>query len=167
MKNSFSIVPCLLALLALSGCEPGVRTENQVFLPEGNAEQGKADFVSLGCANCHSVVGADLPEVEEGPVRVVLGSSGRVKSYGDLVTSVVNPSHKLSRRYRAADVSDDGESIMTSYNDVMTVTQLTDIVAFLRGHYQRMERPRYQYRRYDTEVESGAERKRSGMREEE
>ena len=55
---------------------------------------------------------------------------------------------------------------MATFNDVMTVTQLTDIVAFLQQHYQRIDRPRYQYRRYDTELQSGAERKRAGKDEE-
>lgn len=168
MQNRFPVIrPIVAALLAIlsTGCETDVRTQGSIHLPEGDAERGKEHFVSMGCVNCHAVVGAELPE-GEGPLRVVLGSSGRVKSYGDLVTSVVNPSHKLSRRYRPEQVSEDGTSLMASYNDVMTVTQLTDIVAFLQGHYQRIDRPRYQYRRYDTNVESGAERKRSGMNEE-
>ncbi len=165
MKKRFQIAAGLLGLIALSGCDPQVRTQSQIHLPEGDAERGRTVFVEVGCVNCHSVVGAELPE-GDGPVRVVLGSSGRVKTYGDLVTSVVNPSHKLSRRYRPEAVSADGESLMVTFNDVMTVTQLTDIVAFLQGHYQRMDRPRYQYRRYETDIEPGAERKRSGMNEE-
>ena len=164
MRIKLSIAASFV-LVCLGGCESEVRSQGTLHLPEGDAERGKAQFVSLGCVNCHSVVGAELPE-GEGPVRVVLGSSGRVKSYGDLVTSVVNPSHKLSRRYRPSAVSEGGESLMTSYNDVMTVTDLTDIVAFLQGHYQRIDRPRYQYRRYETDIGSGAERKRSGMNDE-
>ena len=165
MNKRFKIPAGLLGLVVLLGCEPEVRTQSQIYLPEGDAEHGRLSFVELGCVNCHSVVGAELPE-GEGPVRVVLGRSGRVKTYGDLVTSVVNPSHRLSRRYRPEAVSQDGESLMTTYNDVMTVTQLTDLVAFLGNHYQRLDRPRYQYRRYDSETGSGAERKRSGMNEE-
>ncbi len=165
MKRSFTVVAAMSVAFLLSGCETEVRTQSQIHLPEGDPESGKAAFVSLGCVNCHAVVGANLPE-GDGPLRIVLGSSNRVKTYGDLVTSVVNPSHKLSRRYRPDDVSQDGESLMVEFNDVMTVTQLTDIVAFLQGHYQRIDRPRYQYRRYDTDIESGAERKRSGMNEE-
>jgi hypothetical protein len=34
---------------------------------------------------------------------------------------------------------------MTSYNDVLTVTQLTDLVAFLQAHYEKAERPGYKY----------------------
>ncbi len=159
MRNGPSILASCLAVIAVSGCDLGTRTEGIVHLPEGDPERGKAHFIELGCVNCHSVVGAELPE-RDGPVRVVLGSSGRVKSYGDLVTSVVNPSHKLSRRYREDEVSADGESLMAVYNDVMTVSQLTDLVAFLQQHYQRIKRPRYQYRRYDEKVPS-AERTRA------
>ena len=72
----------------------------------------------IGCVGCHVVVDAELPEPPEaGPVRVLLGSrTGRTMSYGQLVTSIVNPSHRLSRRYRRDEVSHKGESLMTSYN---------------------------------------------------
>jgi len=98
--------------------------------------------------SCHSVIGAELPEpAEEGPVRVLLGShTGLRMSYGQLVTSIVNPSHRLSGRYHRDDeVSQEGKSLMTDYNDVLTVTQLTDLVAFLQAHYTKAERPGYKY----------------------
>lgn len=144
------IVLKLLALCALPwlfACTQDSRMEGNVFLPEGDAAQGKAHFVSLGCTSCHVVVGADLPEPEaDAPVRVILGSrTGRIMTYGDLVTSIINPSHKLARRYRKDEVSEEGQSIMKVYNDVMTVTQLSDLVAFLEKHYEKADRPGYRY----------------------
>lgn len=143
------LAPC--ALLALAACSPDYSAQGDLHLPEGDADRGKEHFVSLGCVNCHHVVGADLPEAADaGPVRVLLGSStGRRMTYGQLITSIANPSHRLASRYRDEEVSANGASLMTSYNDTLTVTQLTDLVAFLQAHYQDADRPGYQYRTYD------------------
>jgi len=117
------------------------------FCP-GDAEKGQALFVEYGCNGCHVVPGVDLPE-GGGPVRIVLGGRvSKVKSYPELVTSVINPSHKFIPRRRADEVSVDGESLMTVYNDVMTVTELIDIVAFLEASYVELERPGYRYPTY-------------------
>ena len=73
------------------------------------------------------------------------GRVSKLKSYSELVTSVINPSHQLVKRRRADEVSQDGESLMTVYNDVMTVTELTNIVAFLESRYEKFERPKVRY----------------------
>jgi len=78
-------------------------------------------------------------------------------SYGQLATSIVNPSHRLSRRYRTDEVSQEGESLMTSYNDVLTVTQLTDLIAFLQAHYREAERPGYKYPVYTYQSDDDTE----------
>ena len=160
MRNRHSLAAVCLVLLALGGCDAASRSARVIHLPEGDPDRGKVHFIELGCVNCHTIVAAELPD-RDGPVRVVLGTSGRVKSYGDLVTSIVNPSHRISGGYRRDKVTTDGESLMPSYNDVMTVSQLTDLVAFLQQYYQRISRPRYQYRRYDEDTAPSAERLRS------
>lgn len=162
MKSSGLInsVVALSALTFISACSPVDSGQASIYLPEGDRANGEALFVTLGCAGCHNVVGADLPEpAEAGPVRVLLGSktSGRRMSYGQLVTSVVNPSHKLAARYRSSEVSADGESLMTSYNDIITVTQLTDLVAFLQAHYETADRPGYQYPVYNYRSDDASE----------
>jgi hypothetical protein len=80
-------------------------------------------------------------------------------SYGQLVTAIVNPSHRLPIGHRRTGVSEDGESRMTAYNDVLTVTQLTDLVAFLQLHYTAAERPGYEFPVYDytSDAEAGAD----------
>ena len=165
MRRFLISLVSVLSLLSVSACEQVEPSQGALHLPEGDANQGARHFVSLGCVSCHKVVGAELPDpVDAGPVRVLLGSrTGRTMSYDQLVTSVVNPSHRLSSRYRKDKVSEGGQSLMTSYNDVMTVTQLTDIVAFLQAHYVKAERPGYKYPVYsytsenENESETGDE----------
>ena len=150
MRSLFNSFVALCTLICLSACDRDDPRQGDIYLPVGNAAKGEMYFASLGCVNCHVVIGAELPEpAEAGPVRVLLGSqAGRKLSHGELVTSIVNPSHRLSARYRKDEVSDGGESLMPSYNDVLTVTQLTDLVAFLDAHYETAVRPDYEYRAY-------------------
>lgn len=150
MRSLFNSLVALCMLICLSACDRDDPGQGDIYLPEGDAVKGEMYFASLGCVNCHVVIGAELPEpAEVGPVRVLLGSqTGRKLSYGVLVTSIVNPSHRLSARYRKDEVSEGGESLMPSYNDVLTVTQLTDLVAFLDAHYETADRPDYKYRAY-------------------
>ncbi len=77
----------------------------------------------------------ELPEVEpELDKEVSLGGDvARISTYGELVTSIINPSHKLAGGYLPAVISTNGESKMTNDNDAMTVQQLIDLVAFLQS----------------------------------
>ncbi len=124
----------LLAFMA-AGCEQQAKG---FVLPPGDYEQGKTTFTDLGCHSCHSIEGV-IAKLEEGGdpvIEVVLGGPvTRVKTYGDLVTSIINPSHKLSRGKTPVTVNDDGSSKMPYYNDVMTVQELVDVTTFLQGTY--------------------------------
>jgi hypothetical protein len=127
---------CTFTLVVfLVGC---AAKEKEFTLPPGDAEQGQSAFVTFRCFDCHVVDGVDLPPGEEqGQVLVKLGGEvDRLRDYGDLVTAIVNPSHRLAKGYTPSFVSDEGKSRMTVYNDVMTVSQLIDIVAFLQAHYE-------------------------------
>ena len=148
MRRTLTIATGLSMALMVSGCSPPAHTGGDFVLPTGNAENGQALFVDYGCNGCHVIPGVDLPE-GSGPVRITLGGRvSKVKSYPELVTSVINPSHKFIPRRRPEEVSVDGESMMTVYNDVMTVTELIDIVAFLESSYVELERPGYRYPTY-------------------
>ena len=70
-----------------------------------------------------------------------------MKTYGELVTAIVNPSHKLADGYEKDQVSENGVSNMYLYNEYMTVQELTDLVRFLQPRYD-VAPPRYQYRIY-------------------
>jgi hypothetical protein len=107
-------------------------------LPDGDPERGLAAFVELQCHGCHTIDGVDLEFTGTGAVRVELGGQvGRVRTYGELVTSIINPSHRLAPGYDPDYVTTGGESIMTlaNINAVMTVQQLIDVVAFLQDQY--------------------------------
>jgi mono/diheme cytochrome c family protein len=121
--------------ICLAGCAPD---DNQFTLPPGDAERGQAAFLNFRCYDCHRVHGVDLPPGEE-PDQVIVELGGEVerpRNYADLVTAVVNPSHRLAKGYDPSLVANEGKSRMTIYNDVMTVSQLADIVAFLQAHYE-------------------------------
>jgi hypothetical protein len=147
--NRLKRLLALLPTLVLVACQP---QGPDFALPDGDVDAGQALFVSYGCISCHTIPNTDLPEPEEeGPVRVVLGGRvSRVKTYPELVTAIINPSHRLVRRYRADEVSRNGESLMVVYNDVMTVTELINLVAFLESRYEEFERPGYRYTPYST-----------------
>lgn len=126
----------LFVFVALTACG-GKDSPRGFSLPEGDASAGKATFVALGCNACHSTPDvAQLEGAAVGGISVALGGSvSQVKTYADLVTSVINPSHRISKSYLGEQVQLNGESRMRNYNDVMTVKQLTDLVTYLQPHY--------------------------------
>lgn len=150
MRNSFRFLFLASTVSLMAGCNLGEEWRNEIHLPAGDATRGEALFASVGCVSCHAVGDAELKEgAEAGAVRVRLGSeTGRRMSYGQLVTSVVNPSHRLAPRYSSENIAKDGESLMANYNDVLTISQLTDLVAYLQTHYEDVLRPGFQYPSY-------------------
>lgn len=144
----------LASIVLLAGCAPGgVNSPDGFRLPAGNAEAGRKAFVDLRCYVCHTVKGVDAKYEGTPAAQVVLGGKvTRVKTYGELVTSVINPSHRIAPGYPAEQVAPGGKSLMATagLNDVMTVTQLVDLVTFLQGTYN-VEPPAfnpYAYRYY-------------------
>lgn len=108
-------------------------------MPEGNARAGLEAFQELECHACHDVEGLEPPVDSALDTRVALGGQvTRVKTYAELVTSIINPSHRLAPGYREADMTEDGQSRMEAayLNEVMTVRELVDIVAYLQPLYE-------------------------------
>lgn len=142
------VVAAAVSIAGLTACEGSVVPKQEIALPDGDIERGQEAFIALECTACHTIRDMDLPAPEElGPVTIALGGkSSKVTSYNELVTSVINPSHRLARNPIKQPISKDGQSVMPIYNDVMTVTQMVDIVAFLESKYERIERPGYRYR---------------------
>jgi hypothetical protein len=123
-----------------TGCA-GRKSARGFSLPDGDPAQGEATFVALQCHACHNVSGVTLPELEyepETPIHLG-GQVSRLKTYGELVTSIINPSHRIAKGYAKELVEQDGQSKMKDYNDVLTVSQLIDLVAFLEDHYELEE----------------------------
>jgi hypothetical protein len=105
-------------------------------LPEGDIEEGKTTYKKLACNECHSISGIERKEGNDSLNIALGGEVSLQKSYGDLVTSVINPSHKIARAYRKQAVTEEGLSKMKNYNEVMTVQELVDLVTFLQSEYE-------------------------------
>ena len=149
MKIVSTLTLLLIAMAVLAGCDRDPMSEKGFRLPDGNAEAGRAAFLDMECQQCHSIEGMDLPAIpgQEPPYVVLGGEVTKVKTYGELVTAIINPSHRLARGYARAVVAKDGESKMAVYNEYMTVQQLIDLVTFLQPMYEVVP-PEYRYRSY-------------------
>lgn len=131
------IIVFLLAIL--SACQ----SESRGFiLPEGNVAKGKQVFSDLNCSRCHSIgeLKWDGGEAEDDPHIKLGGEVTTLKTYGELVTSVINPSHKISQRDRTKQVLTDSLGVskmeVYHYNEIMTVQELVDLVTFLQSEYK-------------------------------
>ena len=124
-------------VLSCFGCTPAPTSGKGFTLPDGDRDAGKVVFVKLSCHQCHTVAGGDsFPDLDEREMNVRLGGEvARIRTYGELVTAIINPSHRLAKGHKAEDVADEGKSMMKNYNDVLTVTQLIDLVAYLQSRY--------------------------------
>ena len=134
----------LVLLFFMSACEPERTSGKGLVLPAGSVESGKATFVNLGCVRCHSVAGVESPEYDgESTILLLLGGKvHQVKTYGELVTSIVNPAHIISPAYldkiQSSETEGEITTPMPSFNDEMTVAQLIDLVTFLDSSYEKM-----------------------------
>ena len=132
----------LFLLCIISGCENERTSGKGLVLPEGNVESGKASFIDLGCTQCHAVAGVDSSEYEgdEEPMLLLGGKIRKVKTYGELVTSITNPNHIISVEYlkkleKPLKVNEI-DTPMPSFNDTMTVSQLIDLITYLDAQYE-------------------------------
>jgi L-cysteine S-thiosulfotransferase len=127
-----------LLMFGLLACTAGRKSASGFHLPDGDVERGRTTFMALKCNVCHRVAGVDLPApVADPPVPVVLG--GRVpylKTDGELVTSIIDPSYRLAAGYRKEETQSGRLSRMADYCDVMTARQVIDLVAFLQSRYE-------------------------------
>ena len=138
-------------LFTLSACDLGPKSPRGFSLPEGDANAGEMVFKKYQCTDCHTVEGIKVDESHTYMVPKAIplgGSSGRITTYGELVTSIINPSHKLTRRQPVSITSRDGQSLMRNMNDVLTVSELIDLVAFLQPKYKVVPYRTSDYRLY-------------------
>ena len=150
MKTRRVLVFLIASLVALSGCDRDAMMSQRGFrLPDGDAQAGQEAFLYMQCNQCHTIAGMELPVIAgEKPPYVELGGSvSQIKTYGDLLTSIIYPSHDLVGGYTAEAVSEDGESNMYVYNEHITVKELIDIVMFLQPQYDVIV-PKYYDRRH-------------------
>ena len=149
MKSFMSLALLVACIVVVSGCDRDPMSERGFRLPDGDPVAGREAFLYMQCNQCHTIVGEDLPEIPFGdPPYVELGGPvSKVKTYGELVTAIINPSHKLADGYPEDLVAVDGVSKMYVYNGYMTVQELIDIVMFLQPHYDIVV-PQFHYRVY-------------------
>lgn len=138
MNNRYRKILSLLGIALLAGCSRQVDSPRGFRLPAGDAAAGREAFVTTGCIQCHTVVGDMLPEPEmPRAMQVQLGGEvRRVKTYAQLVTSIIYPSHSLKDKNAADYQAATGESMMPDLNKEITVKQLVDITQYLQPHYK-------------------------------
>lgn len=141
-------LPLAIVLLGLlcGGCEKlPPQTGKGFYLPPGNAQRGQATFVQMNCHNCHTVSGVALPTPANPGAKIVPlgGPVTRVRSYGDLVTSIIYPAHSVSDLLTPA--ARKAGTPMPEIAADMTVTQLVDVVTFLAPRYEHVVPTTYGY----------------------
>jgi mono/diheme cytochrome c family protein len=147
MKTAYFVTGLLV--FAFVGCTPDPKSGKGFSLPEGDIERGQQTFTQLKCQACHTVAGVTFEEAEmsQGQNVVPLGGvKSRVETYGELVTSIINPSHSFAEGYE--DTAKENQSAMRTYNSEMTIQQLIDLVTFLESHYSVKSYDRTPYSPY-------------------
>jgi len=136
-----------LIVLSLPALVAGCASATLFGFPvdQGDIAAGRQAFLDHRCHQCHSVADERLPPLAgaDRPILELGGPTSIVRSYADLTTSIINPNHAISERYRdqqlALNTQIPLESPMPRPNlDTMTVRQLIDIVAFLDSKYELM-----------------------------
>jgi mono/diheme cytochrome c family protein len=96
--------------------------------PPGDEATGRTVFVKLRCFDCHTVQGGSCPAPSRpGPD---LSAVGRDRHPGDLVESIVNPNAMVLDGPGFLDAT--GASTMPDYRERLSVSELIDLVAYLR-----------------------------------
>lgn len=138
----FGVVALIMSGI-ISSCNPDAIG---FALPSGDLENGKINFVGLACAQCHSVADLEWEGVDGQDFHLRLGGEvSKVKTYGELVTSIINPSHRIASSFKRQLPEGNGQSPMPSYNEVMTVQELIDLVTFLEKQYHLTAPTTYYY----------------------
>ena len=142
MKVLCGVVLATLGLV-LTGCDSSLKSTSRFRLPQGSVEKGKAAFVALKCTECHTLSGVELPKPTAPADTVVAlgGDVARLRTIGDLLTSIVHPSYAISDKLPKSKGPPPAKSPMRVMNDQMTVTQLIDLVTFLQPHYKQLSPP--------------------------
>lgn len=141
MKTRTALARLMVAAMAMAfaSCGEERRMARGFVLPKGDVEKGKAAFIELKCNSCHSVAGTEIPGIEAGTGFELGGEVRRIKTYGELVTAVIDPKHDVAPKYavtQSVEKDEKPRTPMPPYNSVMTVQQMSDIVRFLHSRYK-------------------------------
>lgn len=101
-------------------------------LPAGDAGRGKQVFADLECFKCHQIDGAGFPPPGgDGKVGPPLTGAGREHPAEYFAESILSPNSIVVDG--PGFIGPDGRSIMPDFADSLSVTQLLDLVAFLKS----------------------------------
>lgn len=148
--NKYHVLLIASGFATLTACDAGVDSPRGFSLPKGDLANGEKVLIKHHCLACHTIKGVTDESVElELDKAVQLGGErSKVTTYAELVTSIINPSHKIARSYKLSTADNTDVSKMRNYNDVMTVTELVDLVTYLQPHF-KVKPPMYtDYGRY-------------------
>lgn len=131
----------LFSLLALFAA--GCAYQSPFGFPSdvGDSDAGRQAFIDHQCHRCHSVAGVRLPPLAgvSADLLELGGETALIKSEGELLTSIINPNHSISERYRDRLLAQGAVPLDSPmpmpHIDTMTVRQLIDMVAFLDSRY--------------------------------
>lgn len=143
LPNYLMVFVLLCGNLLISSCN---RQARGFSLPKGDIEKGKVTYKRLACSECHSIPNIEWKGGKDN-LKIHLGGEvtslevTSLKTYGSLVTSVINPSHKVASFYNQKTSTEGDLSKMKNYNEVMTVQELIDLVTFLQSEYQVVSPP--------------------------
>jgi hypothetical protein len=118
---------------------------------QGDIAAGRQTFIEYRCHRCHTVAGVALPEIAgaASPRFELGGETSQVKAYSELVTSIINPNHRISDQYREQ-LSQPARRALTTpmpmdHIETMTVREVIDLVAFLDSRYILIDDYRYDF----------------------
>lgn len=143
MYRVVSLIGSLVAAALVAGC-----AYTPIFgfpVEQGDIDAGRQAFIDHQCHQCHSVAGVRFPTLAgaQAPLLELGGETVYVKSYADIMTSIINPDHRISERYRDEQVLRGtipvDTPMPTPQIDNMTVRQLIDLVAFLDSRYELID----------------------------
>jgi hypothetical protein len=102
-------------------------------LPGGDAGKGRQVFADLECYKCHAIRGESFPPAggdakNVGPELTGMGAHHPAEYFAE---SILSPNAVILDG--PGYVGPDGKSIMPSYADSLSVGQLVDLVAFIKG----------------------------------
>jgi mono/diheme cytochrome c family protein len=102
-------------------------------LPAGDAAKGRQVFADLECYKCHAIQGEKLPQPggdakNVGPELTGMGGHHPAEYFAE---SILSPNAVILEG--PGYIGPDGKSIMPTYADSLSVTQLVDLVAFLKS----------------------------------
>src|SRR5262249_51719149 len=102
-------------------------------LPAGDAARGRQLFVDLECYKCHAIQGQSFPASggdarNVGPELTGMGNHHPAEYFAE---SILSPNAVLVDG--PGFIGPDGKSVMPTYAESLSVTQLVDLVAFLKS----------------------------------